>query len=143
MGKCYNSVTLNASIGDVWATVKDFHDFSWAPEVITKLEKVGDQDGGTPGAKRILNDLFHETLLSIDDANKILTYSIDDGPEPVSKQSVSNYVGTVRAYSVTNDDTSFLEWSSSYDSPNDQAVGDFCNPIYQALLSALKTHFIQ
>jgi hypothetical protein len=141
VGKCYNSVTLNASIGQAWDTIKDFHDMSWASDVITKVEKVGDAGGSTPGAKRILNDVFHETLLSIDEEQSIFTYSIDDGPGPVSKDSVQNYVGKVKVHPVTNDNTTFVEWTSTYESPDEQAVGDFCNPIYHALLSALKIHF--
>ena len=125
----------------MWNAIKDFHDLSWATGVIEKLEKVGDVDGKTPGAKRVLNDAFHETLLSIDDAEKVLTYSIDDGPGPVSAASVENYVGTVRVYPVTDDDTAFVEWQSTYESPDDTAVSEFCNPIYHALLSALKNSF--
>ena len=31
-------------------------------------------------------------------------------------------------------------WSSTYESDSNEAVGDLCNPIYQALLAALKSH---
>jgi len=141
MGKCYNSVTINAPAGQVWDAIKDFHDLSWAAGVITNVEKDGDIDGNTPGAMRILNDAFHETLISIDEEEMTFSYSIDDGPEPLSKESVQNYVGTVKVYPVTMDNTTFVEWQSTYESPDDQAVGDFCNPIYHALLSALKNHF--
>ncbi|NQU38595.1 MAG: SRPBCC family protein [Lentisphaerae bacterium] len=141
MGTCYNSVTLNASSEQVWETIKDFHDMSWAAGVITNLEKIGEKDGRTPGAKRILNELFHETLLSIDHEAKGLTYSIDDGPGPVARDAVKNYVGTVSVRPVTNDNTTFVEWVSTYESADDTAVGEFCGPIYNALLGAMKTHF--
>ena len=141
MGKCYNSATVGAPSDRVWNALKDFHEMPWATDVITKLEKVGTQDGSTPGAKRILNDLFHETLLSMDDNKMEFTYSIDDGPGPVAKDAVRNYVVTVTVRPVTNDNTAFVEWQSTYESSNDKAVGDFCDPVYQALLSALKAHF--
>ena len=141
MGTCYNSVIINASSDKVWNTIRDFHDMSWATGVITKVENVGDRDGRSPGARRILNDAFHETLLTIDEEQMLFTYSIDDGPEPVSKDLVTNYVGTVKVYPVTDDNTTFVEWQSRYESPDDQAVGDFCNPIYHALLSGLKDRF--
>ncbi len=141
MGSCYNSVTLNAPVGRVWDTVRNFHDLSWAPEVITSVGPVGDIDGATPGAMRILNGLFHETLISLSDDDKVFSYSIDDGPGPVSKELVEDYVGIVRLHSVTMDNTTFLEWESSYNTEDDEAVGAFCNPIYQALLTALKNHF--
>ena len=41
MGTCCNSVTLNASSDQVWDSIKNFHDMSWATGVITSLEKVG------------------------------------------------------------------------------------------------------
>ena len=141
MGKCYNSAVINAPIETVWQRINDFHELRWAPEVITKVNPVGDKNGKTPGAKRVLNDLFHETLISIDEDLKTFSYSIDDGPEPVSKDSVSDYVGTVRLHPITDNDTTFIEWESSYSSRDDGAVGDFCNPVYQALLTSLKGQF--
>ena len=141
MGKVYNSVIVAADSDRVWNTLRDFHDLSWAPDVVTSVEKVGDADGTTPGARRILNEAFHETLLTHDDDDKKLTYSIDDGPGPVARDAVNEYVGTVRVRPVTDDGTSFVEWYSEYDSRDDAAVGEFCNPIYQALLGALKKRF--
>ncbi len=141
MGRCYNSVTVSATSDQVWETLKNFHDMSWAEGVITHVETVGDLDGATAGAKRILNEAFHETLISVDADNKQFTYSIDDGPGPVAKDAVQNYIGTVTVHSVTQDNTAFVEWESTYDSSDDQAVGDLCNPVYHALLSALKAHF--
>ena len=69
------------------------------------------------------------------------TYSIDDGPGPVSKNSVSNYVGRVSIYPVTESGKTFVESVSTYESRNDSEVGDFCNPIYAGLLSSLKSKF--
>ncbi|GIX26170.1 MAG: hypothetical protein KatS3mg123_0051 [Burkholderiales bacterium] len=141
MGKCYNSAVINAPCEKVWATVRNFHDLSWAPQVVTKAVAVGDRKGDQIGAKRILNDAFHETLLALDDLERSLAYSIDDGPGPVAKGAVSNYVGRVRVLPITENDTTFIEWSSTYESADPGAVGAFCNPIYQALLKALQRHF--
>ncbi|NQT92001.1 MAG: SRPBCC family protein [Lentisphaerae bacterium] len=141
MSKCYNTAVINAPVDTVWERIGNFHDLGWAPDVITKLDAVGDADGSTPGAKRVLNDAFHETLLSVDGELKTFTYSIDDGPGPVSKDSLVDYVGTVKLYAVTENDTTFIEWASTYSSPNDEAVGEFCNPIYRALLASLKSGF--
>ena len=49
-----------------------------------------------------------------------------------------NYEGLIRAHSVTHGGATFVEWSSRYDSANSGAVGEFCDPIYQGLLKALK-----
>ena len=141
MGKCYNSTVVDASIDEVWEMIKDFHQLSWGDKVITKVDIVGEVSGTEVGAKRILNEVFHETLLSVDNKNFSFTYSIDDGPGPVSKDSVSNYVGKVSLYPVTDSGETFVEWISTYESDSDSAVGDFCNPIYAVLLSSLKSKF--
>ena len=141
MSKCYNSTVVNASIEEVWNTVRDFHDLSWADPVITSLEVVGDISGDTVGAKRLLNGLFHETLIALDAESHSVTYIITDGPEPISKSSVENYTGLLRLTPVTDENTTFVEWSATYETIDPAAVHEFCNPIYVALLSALKQHF--
>lgn len=141
MGKCYNSAVINAPCDKVWAALRNFHDLSWAPDVVTKVVPVGDRQGDQIGAGRILNDAFHETLLALDDLERSLSYRIDDGPGPVSRDSVSNYVGRVRVFPITQNNTTFIEWESTYESADSGAVGALCNPIYQALLKALQQHF--
>lgn len=74
---CYNSTVVSATDNEVWETIKDFHDLSWSKNVVTDAEKVGDKNGREVGAKRILNQAFHETLLSIDKETRKFTYSID------------------------------------------------------------------
>ncbi len=139
MGNCYNSTVVAVPREKVWDTIKDFHDLSWADPVITKLDIIGDKSGSEIGAKRFLNDAFYETLVSVNEYEYTFTYSIDDAPEPLSKDSVSNYLGVVRLYPVTDSNGTFIEWTSSFESGDDQAVSDFCNPIYAALLGALKS----
>lgn len=141
MGKCYNSIVINAPIEDVWKTIKNFHDLSWGSAVVTSTDKIGDKSSDEMGAQRILNNAFHETLLSIDDSQFSFTYSIDDGPGPVAKDAVENYIGKVKLSSVTDSNSTFAEWSSSFDSTNANEVTAFCNPIYSGLLASLKQHF--
>jgi hypothetical protein len=134
------SIVVDAPIADVWSKFINFHDLSWAPNVITSVEKVGDIDGGAPGAKRILNDAFHETLIEIDNGEYFLKYSIDDGPSPVSKDEVENYVGTVKLSPAEDGNGTLVEWTSSWDSKVDDAV-EFCHGIYVALLGDLAKSF--
>ncbi len=141
MGTCYNTAVVNAPIEDVWAKIKDFHDLSWAEGVVEKVDTIGDTPGTVPGAKRILNDSFHETLLSVEDDSCSLCYSIDDGPGPVARGLVNNCIGVVRLAPVTDADGTFVEWSSSFKSDDTEAVTKFCDPIYQGLLQALKSSF--
>jgi hypothetical protein len=110
-------------------------------QFIISVTSVGGTSGTKAGAKRILNDAFHETLLSIDQSSYLFSYSIDDGPGVVSKDAVSNYVGTVKLHPITVGGDTCIEWASDYESEDPEAVADFCNPIYNALLVSLKNHF--
>ncbi|MFQ5772684.1 MAG: SRPBCC family protein [bacterium] len=134
------SKDIDASISEVWAKFNNFHDLSWAPNVITNVEKVGGIDGGEVGAKRILNSAFHETLVEIEHNEYTLKYSIDDGPSPVSKEEVSNYYGVVKLSPATEGDRTHVEWSSSWESNVEDAV-EFCHGIYVALLNELAESF--
>lgn len=140
MPSTYQSTVVSAPIEKVWDTVKDFHDFSWAPDVIKKCESEGEKSGTEEGAKRILNDVFHETLLVCDKKQHLIQYSIDDGPSPVSKDEVDNYIGTLHLLPVTEHNSTFVEWYSEWESSTDDAV-DFCHNIYIGLLSSLEKHF--
>jgi hypothetical protein len=136
---CYNSCVVNAPTDDVWATLRNFHDFGWAKEVLETCEKIGSEGPHEAGAGRLLNGTFGETLLELDDEGKTLRYSIDDAPgTPVA--AAADYVGTVRVRPITSDGTSFVEWSSCW-SKSEGGVAEFCDPIYQALLAALQSRF--
>ena len=141
MGKCYNSITIPAPASEVWAALRNFHDMSWAEGVITSCVAVGDTSADQVGAQRVLNDAFHETLKSHDDENRVMTYSIDDGPAATSKDNVSGYVGKLQVFPVTDEEKTFVLWTSSWESSGSEDVAAFCDPIYQALLSDLKQTF--
>lgn len=134
---CYNSTVINAPVEQVWEKLRNFHDMSWASAVIQNCDAVGSKGGSDIGAQRILNGVFHETLKTLDDDAMSLSYSIDDGPEAVSKNNVKGYIGKVQVFPVTDANASFVLWTSSWESSGG-GVAEFCNPIYRALLSALK-----
>ena len=138
---CYNSTIINASADKVWEAIKNFHDTSWSANVVTKLDIVGDKKGNEPGAKRVLNDAFQETLLSVNEDEKSFTYSIDDGPAAVASDNVSGYVGRVQVFPNTSNGKSFVLWTSSWESSVNGGVAELCNPVYHALLGDLKAHF--
>lgn len=137
MGQTYQSIVINAPAEKVWTTIRNFHDLGWAPNVVTRVDVVGGQKGDEVGAQRILNDAFRETLRELKDDDRSFAYSIDDGPSPVSKADVSNYVGRVQVRPVTEGGSTFVEWSSAWER-NDEATSEFCHGIYVALLSDMK-----
>lgn len=139
---CYNSIVINAPADDVFNTLKDFNDLSWSKNVISKVELVGGKSGHEIGARRVLNDAFHETLLSVDNDKRNFSYSIDAGPGPLAPEMVKGYIGRVSVRPITENNTAFVQWSSSWDS-EEGGVAEFCNPIYHALLQDLKAHYSQ
>lgn len=138
---CYNSIVIEATPDKVWAVLKDFHNLSWSKNVVSKVTIIGDKSANEIGAKRILNDAFHETLLSLDNKKRKFTYSIDDGPSVVSKDNVEGYIGEVTVFEISENNTSFVIWSSNWKSAKEDTVANFCNPIYHAILQDLKSHF--
>lgn len=136
MPQCYQSIIVNAPITNVWNTLKNFHDMSWATGVINQCEAIGDLGGTDVGAKRILNGVFHETLLEFNEPEYRIRYSIDDGPSPVSPSEVKNYIGQIQLKPVTLNGKTFVEWGSNWESNSEEAC-DFCSQIYVALLKAL------
>ncbi|TWU00966.1 SRPBCC family protein [Stieleria varia] len=138
---CYNSIVVDAPIDKVWDEVRDFHQLEWGRPFITSVTAVGEIPGDRVGAKRVLNGAFEETLQELDESRYKLSYSIDEGPEPVSSASVSAYIGSIRLLPITADDATFVQWTSQYQADNPQLVADFLNPIYAALLACLRDYF--
>lgn len=134
MPKCYQTRVIEAPIEKVWETIKCFHNLSWCPNVITSTQKVDELSGNEVGAKRILNEAFHETLLSICNTNHTFSYSIDEGISPVSSKEVSNYVGNVKLLPITVSNQTFIEWESSWDAKTSEAE-EFCHMIYVAMIN--------
>ena len=92
MGQCYNSIVVNAPVEKVWNAVKNFHDLSWAPNVVTQVEAIGDKGATEVGARRKLNDAFLETLIEFNERDRSFRYTIDDGPvrsPPMSSSATS------------------------------------------------------
>ena len=140
MGKTYQSISVDAPIDKVWPLFRDFHDMSWASSVVESCEAVGDKKGDEIGAKRTLNGVFHETLIKLDDEEHVIEYSIDDGPGPVAKDLVSDYIGRVQLHPITEEGRTLVVWSSSWQAA-DNAAEEFCHRIYVALFADLKKTF--
>ena len=137
MGRTQQSIEIGAPAEKVWHAIRNFHDLGWAPNVISGVEAIGDKAGDEVGAIRILNGAFRETLLTLDDEGKTFTYSIDDGPSPVSKDDVKNYVGKVTVQQAEEGGNTLVEWTSAWQD-NDEPAAEFCHGIYVALLQDMK-----
>ena len=96
MPDVHASLVIDAPIAQVWDRIKNFHDFSWAPGIVTSCAAVGDVEGNARGAKRLINDAFLDRLLEYDASAHGYKYSIEEAPSPISPSEVSNFVGHLR-----------------------------------------------
>lgn len=140
MPKVYNSIVVPAPIEQVWSRIRDFHDFSWAPSVITSCERVGDGDGRSVGARRRLNGTLLDTLIAYSVIDRRMMYSLDEGPSPLSSGEISDYVGNLHLLPITMDNTTFAEWSGMWEAENTEAV-EYMNGVYRSLLADLAAEF--
>ena len=83
MGRCHHSIVVKASVGQARNVIKDFHDFSWFPNVIKKTEPLGHTCGAEIGARRILNDTFPESLIEFNEGEYLFRYLIDEARGPL------------------------------------------------------------
>ena len=141
MGKCFHTTTVKADIDEVWSALSNFHDLGWAAGVIESVENIGDKGPSQVGSRRKLNGAISETLQSIDPTSHSLSYSIDDGPGPLSGDVVASYTGAIRLIPLTTGGGTFVQWTSEYQAKDEAAIGEFCNPIYAALMNKLRDHF--
>lgn len=141
VGKCYNSTVINASVGKIWERARNFHDMKWAKNVVQKLDVVGEARPDQVGAKRVLNGAIHETLVGIDESRHWFKYRITDGPGPLAKNNITLYYGEFQLLPVTDSDSTYVMWTSEYNSSDDNAVAEFCDPVYRGLLADLKASF--
>ncbi len=136
------STILDAPVEAVWDIIRDFngHD-RWHPAVATsQIERSESSDRVGCVRKFKLEDgsELREKLLSLSDMETTFTYCLLDTPIPLF-----NYVAHVRLFPVTDDDTTFWEWESRFDTPkgreNELAdlVGD---GIYTAGFDAIRSH---
>ncbi len=120
MARAYASIVLKSPVETVWSLIRDFNGLpTWAPPVArSKIESGLDAD--VVGAVRSFytrdGQHIRERLLMLDDARHSFTYNFEKPAFPVK-----NYVATVRLFPVTDGDTTFAEWESSFDEvPGDE-----------------------
>ena len=140
MSTCYNTTVINAPMDTVWEILSDFHDMTWALGVVDKCQKVGKTAGDQVGAQLVLNDELHQTLQMMNPGAFMMSYSLDDGPDAVSKDNVHGYVSTIRLKPITDGERTFLEWEAHW--KNSQGgVGAQMDPFYKDMIQALKRNF--
>jgi uncharacterized protein YndB with AHSA1/START domain len=144
MPKIYTSCVIEAPVQRVWDYIRDFNALpKWFPGVTdSKMESEmrSDQVGcvrnfGLDGGARM-----REQLLALSDQGYSCTYTMLEGPLPVS-----NYIATVRLLPVTDGNRTFAEYLVEFDCAREQEteLKNLLSKTYQGAFEHLKQHLRQ
>jgi hypothetical protein len=140
MARVYVSSVIDAPAARVWERIRDFNALPrWVPAVRDSRIENGepsDRVGCVRDFHLQNGDRLREKLLGLSDYDYFCTYSILEGPMPLS-----NYIATLRLTPVTDGDRTFAEWTAEFDcAPEDEAelVGNIGANVFQAGFNALK-----
>lgn len=128
-------LSLATGADEVWDLVGDFGDLGWHPAA--KATDLEDRDGIVHRAITLPDDaVLVERLEEMDDSGKTYSYSIVEGPLPVS-----DYRSTLRVISV--DSGCEVCWGSAFAAAGvgDEAAKEVVAGIYEAGFAALSKKF--
>ncbi len=142
MVKIYQSAVIPAPVADVWQVAGDYaRIYAFHPAVkSTKIEAgpAADQVGSVRLCTLEDGAQLLETQTARSDAEHTYSYAITESPMPMK-----NYEGTVRLRPVTDGDTTFIEWSATFD-PNPEVADELpgmVSGLVAAGLESLKARF--
>lgn len=122
MTHVYRSSVIDAPVGKVWDTIRDFNALpAWHPAIAdSRIEN--DEPSDRVGCIRNFNlkddgGNIREQLLTLSDVTHTCTYSILESPMPVE-----NYVATLKLTEITDGARTFIEWSADFDTPEEAAM---------------------
>ncbi len=140
MVKVKRSTIIAHPTDTVWAVIRDFngHD-QWHPAVAeSQIERSRESDRVGCVRKFVLQDgsELREQLLALSDVEQSFSYCLLDTPIPLF-----NYVAHVRLFPVTDDDTTFWEWESTFNTIDnrEQELHDMvASDIYDAGFNSIR-----
>ncbi|MBX9457864.1 MAG: SRPBCC family protein [Rhizobium sp.] len=139
------SSVIDAPIEKVWARIRDFNGLpSWHPRMVTSQIEDGraaDEIGCIRNFQVATGATIREKLLAFSDADRSVSYSIIETPQPIT-----NHTATLTLRKVTDGDRTYAEWSATFDAPSEEAdkvaEGMGAN-VFQGGFNALKSHFAE
>lgn len=142
MVKVVRSTIIAAPIEAVWDVLRDFngHD-RWHPAVAESHIERGQPSDRVGCVRRFrLADgaELREQLLTLSDMDLAFSYCLLDTPVPLL-----NYVAHVRLLPVTDQDRTFWQWQSRFDTPEGREAeleGLVSEQIYDAGFAAIRSH---
>ena len=143
MARVYTSSVINAPAAKVWERIRDFNGLpKWHPRIReSRIEDAlpADKIGCIRNFNLQNGDNIREQLLGLSDYDLFYSYSMLEGPMPLS-----DYIATLRLTPVTEGDRTFIEWSAEFscepDKEDDLVAGIGTN-VFQGGFDALKRHF--
>lgn len=143
MARVFVSSVIDAPAAKVWERVRDFNALPrWHPRIRDSRIENGepsDKIGCVRDFHLQNGDRLREKLLGLSDYDMFCTYTILEGPMPLT-----NYIATLRLTPVSDGDRTFIEWTAEFDCAP-EVEGDLVNGIgtnvFQGGFDALKRHF--
>lgn len=143
MARVFVSSVINASAGRVWERVRDFNALpKWHPRIRdSRIEDAlpSDKVSCIRNFHLQSGDNIREQLLGLSDYDMFCTYSMLEGPMPLS-----DYIATLRLTPITDGERCFAEWSAEFScDPDDESdlVSGIGTNVFQGGFDALKRHF--
>lgn len=143
MIKVYRSAIIHAAADRVWKLIRDFNSLpKWHPAIATS-----EIEGGMPSdrvgcvrrfTRKSDGGMLRETLLSLADDTRTLTYDIVVSPMPVA-----NYMAGMRVTPITMGGQSFAEWWAVFDvtsGPPEATAKDIGDNVFVAGFAAIEKH---
>lgn len=117
------SIVVPAAPDAVWGFLRDF---DATPDYVPPIAaseildgKLADQVGCERKLTPADGGLVRETLVTLSDLDRTLTYHLTEGPFPFT-----GYFSTIRVIPVSDGGASFVEWSAVYDCEAADAAGN-------------------
>lgn len=143
MARVYTSSVINAPSSKVWERIRDFNGLpKWHPRIReSRIEDAlpADKVGCIRNFNLQNGDNIREQLLGLSDYDLFYSYSMLEGPMPLS-----DYIATLRLTPVTEGDRTFIEWSAEFECDpenEDDLVSGIGTNVFQGGFDALKRHF--
>jgi uncharacterized protein YndB with AHSA1/START domain len=143
MARVYVSSVIDAPAEKVWDRIRDFNGLpKWHPRIReSRIEEAvpADKVGCVRNFVLQSGDTIREQLLGLSDHELFYSYSMLEGPMPLS-----DYIATIRLTPVTEGNRCFVEWSAEFScEPDNEAdlVSGIGTNVFQGGFDALKRHF--
>ena len=140
---CGTSSVITAPAAKVWERIRDFNGLpKWHPRIRdSRIEDAlpADKVGCIRNFNLQNGDNIREQLLGLTDYDLFYSYSMLEGPMPLS-----DYIATLRLTPVTEGDRTFIEWSAEFECDpenEDDLVSGIGANVFQGGFDALKRHF--